>query len=123
MFGLGVQELILILVLVLIFFGAEKIPQLAKSLGKGISEFHQAQREVKHELLREEVEPAAALETETPSEPAPAVCPACQGRTAAGSLYCSQCGERMPFLPACGVCHRSLQPEEKYCPNCGQARA
>ncbi len=39
MFGLGTTELIIILVLVMIVFGAGKLPQVAKSLGKGIREF------------------------------------------------------------------------------------
>lgn len=39
MFGLGPQELLIILVLVLIFFGAGKLPQVGGSLGKGIRNF------------------------------------------------------------------------------------
>ena len=37
--GLGPQELIIILVIILVLFGAKKIPNLARSLGKGITEF------------------------------------------------------------------------------------
>ena len=39
MFGLGVQELLIILVLVLIIFGAGKLPQVGNALGKGIKNF------------------------------------------------------------------------------------
>ena len=39
MFGLGTTELIIILVLVLIIFGAGKLPQVAGSLGKGLRSF------------------------------------------------------------------------------------
>ncbi len=39
MFGLGIQELVIILVIVLIFFGANRIPELASGLGKGIRAF------------------------------------------------------------------------------------
>ncbi len=39
MFGLGYQELLLILVIVLVLFGGSKLPDLAKSLGKSMSEF------------------------------------------------------------------------------------
>ncbi len=39
MFGLGTTELILILVLVLIVFGAGKLPEIGNSLGKGIRSF------------------------------------------------------------------------------------
>jgi sec-independent protein translocase protein TatA len=43
-------EIILILALVLIFFGAKKIPELARGLGKGIREFKDATKEVKDEI-------------------------------------------------------------------------
>lgn len=39
MFGLGTSELIIILVLVLIIFGAGKLPQVGKSLGEGLRNF------------------------------------------------------------------------------------
>ena len=39
MFGLGATEMIIILVLVLIIFGAGKLPQVAGSLGKGLRNF------------------------------------------------------------------------------------
>ena len=42
MFGLGVQEIMLILLIALFFFGGEKIPEIAKGLGKGLREFKRA---------------------------------------------------------------------------------
>jgi len=42
MFGLGVQEIMLILLLALFFYGGEKIPEIAKGLGKGLREFKRA---------------------------------------------------------------------------------
>jgi len=47
MFGIGFQEMLIILVVVLIFFGPKKLPDLAKSLGKGIAEFKKASEEVR----------------------------------------------------------------------------
>jgi sec-independent protein translocase protein TatA len=42
MFGLGVQELMLILIIAMFFFGGKKLPEIAKGLGKGIREFKHA---------------------------------------------------------------------------------
>ncbi|GAB3523307.1 Sec-independent protein translocase subunit TatA/TatB [Emticicia fontis] len=50
MFGLGTTEMVLILVVVLFFFGAKKLPELARGLGKGIREFKDASREVKDNI-------------------------------------------------------------------------
>jgi len=47
MFGIGFQEMLVILVVVLIFFGPKRLPDLAKSLGKGIAEFKKASEEVR----------------------------------------------------------------------------
>jgi sec-independent protein translocase protein TatA len=48
--GLGGPEIILILAVLLIFFGAKRIPELAKGLGKGIREFKNATSEIKEEI-------------------------------------------------------------------------
>ena len=51
MFGnLGTGEIILILLIVLIFFGAKKIPELAQGLGKGLREFRKAARDIQDEV-------------------------------------------------------------------------
>lgn len=46
MFGIGVPELILILALALLILGPGKLPDVAKSLGRGLSEFRKASREI-----------------------------------------------------------------------------
>lgn len=54
MFGnIGTGEILLILLFILIFFGAKKIPDLAQGLGKGIREFRKAAREVQDDVERE----------------------------------------------------------------------
>ena len=50
MFGLGIQELLVILLILLLLFGASKIPELAKGLGKAIGEFKKSVNEVKKEV-------------------------------------------------------------------------
>ena len=62
-FNLGGGEVIVILALVLILFGAKKLPELAKGLGTGIKEFKKATRDVTDEVH-------AAME-ETPPPPPP----------------------------------------------------
>jgi len=48
--GLGGTEVVLILAVVLIFFGPKKIPELARGLGRGIREFKDATKEIKNEI-------------------------------------------------------------------------
>jgi len=51
MFGnLGTGEIILILLIILIFFGAKKIPELAQGLGKGLREFRKAARDIQEDI-------------------------------------------------------------------------
>ncbi len=52
--GIGAQELLLILLVVLLLFGAKRIPEFAQGLGKGIREFKKAMRETKEEIEKPE---------------------------------------------------------------------
>ena len=74
-FGLGGGELVLVLVVILVLFGAKRIPEFAKGLGRGINEFKKASREV-----TEEIERAA---DDTP--PAPRTPPSAPAQTTAQS--------------------------------------
>jgi TatA/E family protein of Tat protein translocase len=47
MFGLGYQELLIILVIVLLLFGASRLPDLARSLGSSVKEFKKGVAEIK----------------------------------------------------------------------------
>jgi sec-independent protein translocase protein TatA len=48
--GLGGWEILLIVLVLVIFFGAKKIPELARGLGRGIREFKDATKEIKDEI-------------------------------------------------------------------------
>ena len=61
---IGGWEIVLILAVVLILFGARKLPELAKGLGQGIKEFKKATREVTDEIN-------SAMDETPPPPPAP----------------------------------------------------
>lgn len=48
--NMGGYEILLIILVILIFFGAKKIPELARGLGRGIREFKDATKEITDEL-------------------------------------------------------------------------
>jgi sec-independent protein translocase protein TatA len=50
MFGIGPPELIVIFLIILILFGAKRLPELARSLGRSINEFKNATNNIKNDL-------------------------------------------------------------------------
>ncbi|MBT1706476.1 Sec-independent protein translocase subunit TatA/TatB [Chryseosolibacter indicus] len=62
--GVGMQEILLIGLFVLIFFGAKKIPEFMKGLGKGINEFKQGISDVKKDI--ETTDSRGPVKTEDP---------------------------------------------------------
>ena len=54
--SLGMPELIMLLIIILVFFGAKKIPELAKGFGKGIKEFKAATKPDSEGLAENEVD-------------------------------------------------------------------
>ena len=76
MFGVGMQELVVILVVALIVLGPRRLPEVARALGKALAEFRRATSDVTEELrnakvlLEEEVTKAerAAAQRATPKE-------------------------------------------------------
>ncbi len=54
--GIGMQEVLLIALVILLFFGGKKIPELMKCLGKGVRSFKEGMNEVKKDI-EEESEP------------------------------------------------------------------
>ncbi len=58
MFGsIGLQEILLILLVALLLFGARRLPEIGRGLGKGIREFKRASRELTDKMTDEEDEP------------------------------------------------------------------
>jgi len=92
MFGIGSQELLVILVIVLILFGANRLPELARSLGSSLKEFKKGVND-----------PGA--EGTTPATP--------QGD---GGKATPTTASR-----TCGYCKTLLNVEWTHCPHCGTA--
>jgi TatA/E family protein of Tat protein translocase len=68
----GFQEWVLILLIVLILFGAKRLPELARGLGQSVNEFRKAKDEFERELHKTttvENTPAKPATTETPEQP------------------------------------------------------
>lgn len=63
---LGYPEMVVIFLIILLLFGAKKLPQLARGVGKSMGEFKKAKDEFEHEITRAETEVA-----ETPKESTP----------------------------------------------------
>jgi Tat protein translocase TatB subunit len=78
MFGIGMQEILVVLVIALVVIGPKKLPELAKSLGKGYGEFRRAFEEMKSTInvdvkTEEEKENLRRIHEGTASTPPPPV--------------------------------------------------
>jgi TatA/E family protein of Tat protein translocase len=101
MFGLGFQELLIIFVVALLVFGPNRLPELARTLGKSLNEFRRASSELRRSIMEPELQnppkpgplgaademataalppnlsplPPEAVAAATPAPPAPAAAP------------------------------------------------
>ncbi len=76
MFGqIGMQEILLILFILLLLFGAKRLPDLGQSLGKGIREFKRGVREIKEDIDDEEDRSPGRTRVENPRVDPPRVDP------------------------------------------------
>ena len=95
MFGMGAQELMIILVIVLVLFGGSKLPDLAKSLGKSMKEFKKGFGAEAEEEQASKAQPAASA-----SPAPPRVCGSCKSALEAAWTHCPSCGAAAPQAPA-----------------------
>jgi len=71
MFGIGMTELMVILALGLLVLGPKKLPELARSLGRGLSEFRRASNDVRREFLDVAEDPHKEPATGAAAPPTP----------------------------------------------------
>jgi len=95
MFGLGAQELMVILVIVLVLFGGSKLPDLAKSLGKSMKEFKKGIASDSDEEQAAKKPPAAPASTAPARE-----CGSCKEVLEAAWTHCPRCGAAVERAPA-----------------------
>ena len=72
MFGLGFTEILVILVVALLVFGPDRLPELARNLGKGLAEFRRASSDLRRSVMEATEEPKVR-------PPAPAALPPAAG--------------------------------------------
>ncbi len=127
MFGISIEELIILAVLAFILFGPEKLPEYAQTLGKFVAKLREAGSEVTRQYQNPfepspEPDPSPAPELESPS-----TCPYCQQEVGPNFTFCTKCGHRLhedhypPPAPAslCPACQEEVTPNFSFCPSCG----
>lgn len=68
MFGIGTQELLIIFLIVLLLFGANRIPEIGRAMGKGIRDFKRATRDMENEFTGDDKPETGSLPGRTGTE-------------------------------------------------------
>lgn len=105
--NLGAPELILILLVIIVFFGAKKIPEIAQGVGKGIREFRKASKEAEGESG-----------DSTPMIGDKVACPYCSTPVAQGAKFCPSCGQSLQGVK-CSKCGAANEIGSRFCKECG----
>ena len=132
--NIGPGEMILILVIALVVFGPGKLPEIGRSVGRGINEFRRATTDLTREFsqsiddvkqpfddLKGAVTGTAA---KTPAAIATVYRPNCSAVNPASNKFCKECGGRMVQDEAtvpCSACAAVNPVSNKFCKECGAA--
>ncbi len=96
-FGIQPIHIIVIVIVALIIFGPQRLPELGRSLGKGLNEFRRGTKEMTDSFKDEVAKPVSTGAAEPMAKPAEAVfCPQCGTANPLSSKFCSSCGTQLP---------------------------
>ena len=132
MFGISFEELVLLLVLALILFGPERLPEMAQKLAHWLAKLRQASSDVTQQY-QQYLNPALPPPTPDAHPHEEFTCPHCAHTSEQRFTFCPHCGrrheeekppaeEQTNFWSACPKCKRDLAPEFLFCPSCGAER-
>ena len=96
--GLGIPELLIIVVVVLIIFGPKNLPKLGSALGKTVKNVREGMEEGDEKDSKKVEEPKAADVEDAPAEKAKEdvqFCPKCGAENAADAAFCKKCGAKL----------------------------
>jgi TatA/E family protein of Tat protein translocase len=110
-FGIQPIHLVIIVVVALIIFGPQKLPEIGRGLGKSLNEFRKGAKEMTEgfsEEVRQPDKPAAPVQSQPmPQQPfattaataAPVMvaCPNCNAANPSGAAFCNQCGTKLAY--------------------------
>jgi sec-independent protein translocase protein TatA len=108
--SIGTPEILLILLVILVLFGAKKIPELMQGLGKGVKEFRKASKDIQSEIENE---------VSGTGEEAKSKCYFCSTPVAKDAKFCPSCGKSLES-PKCPNCNSVNPLGSKFCKNCGE---
>jgi hypothetical protein len=92
MFGISFEEMLVLLVLALILFGPDKLPEYAEKMGRWVAKMRQAGQEVRDSYR-------SALQTAVPATPAWGYCVYCGKHLEQDFTFCPFCGQRLKPEP------------------------
>ena len=109
---LSPAKILIIVFLIVVFFGAKKIPELAQGVGKGLREFRKAAREITGSGDDEISSSTKALPGTTTR------CFYCHSPVALHAKFCPSCGKSLE-PPKCSRCNTVNSLGNKFCSSCG----